>query len=384
MHWLAMVGLTVWLSTAPQSTVTAATVMEQAQHTLGLIYDMQFTEALQAAQGLVEVAPQHPIGYFYRAATYWQWRLILYDTTRRSVFLEHFLEASQRAVQAAEGLLATQETEASFYLGATYGMQARTYFVERDYLKALRTARQAAHYLQRCVNGDSPWYDAYAGLGTYHYVLARVPWVWRLIVQQIVGIKGDRARGLQELERARTHGRLSVPEAASLLAKIYGLPDERQYQQAYALLEPLVQRYPHNFDYRYRLALLCQSLGLWERALQLYQSLITDLTRGAPYYDRQWLPLLQYRVAETHILQGHHAIAAPLLEKLLLEQDAVLLPWVKLRLGNVYDLRRQRQAAQMWYNEVEQEPVARELAARYDRRPFVAGPGTLKPPEYTI
>lgn len=384
MHWLAIVGLTVWLSIASHSTATAATMMEQAQHTLELIYDMQFAEALQATQGLVEAAPQHPIGYFYRAATYWQWRLILYDETRRRAFLEHFLDASRRAVQAAEHLLATEETEASFYLGATYGMQARTYFVEHDYVKALRTAKQAAHYLQRCVQGDAPWDDAYAGLGTYHYVLARVPWVWRLLVQQIIGIKGDRAQGLRELERARTHGQLAMPEAASLLAKIYGLPDERRYQQAHDLLEPLVQRYPHNVDYRYRLALVCQSLGLWERALQLYQGLIADLHQDTHHYDRQWLPLLQYRTAETYILQGQHALAAELLEKLLLEQDAVLIPWVKLRLGNVYDLRHERQAARMWYNEVDGEPVAKELAAGYARTPFAAGVGTLKPPEYTI
>src|SRR5262249_13433551 len=164
-----------------------------------------------------------------------------------------------------------QAAEAAFYLGAVYGMQARMLFVEQQYVKALLAAKQGVTYLQQCVARAPDWYDAYAGLGTYQYVLSRVPGVWRGIVQRLIGIAGDRDQGLQALEQAHKAGRLAVSEAGSLLAKIYVLPGEEQYDKAHVLLEDLVQRYPHNSDYRYRLALVCAQLGLWERARQIMQ-----------------------------------------------------------------------------------------------------------------
>src|SRR5262249_43046134 len=61
------------------------------------------------------------------------------------------------------------------------------------------------------------------------------------------------------------------------------LPGEEQYDKAYVLLENLVQRYPHNSDYRYRMALVCAQLGLWERARQVSQHLIAEITQGKSY-----------------------------------------------------------------------------------------------------
>src|SRR5215510_438006 len=265
--------LTLLFGLMPQSGVVMHTaILEPTQRTLDLIYNMEFDEALHAAQNLIDLAPAHPAGYFYRAATYWQWRLITHDPHQRAMLLTQFQESTQRARDLAKHLPDAQATEAAFYLGAVYGMQARMHFVEQQYIRALLAAKQGSTYLQQCVARTPDWYDAYAGLGTYQYVLSRVPGVWRGIVQRLIGIAGDRDKGLQALERARTRGRLSVPEAVSLLAKIYTLPDEQQYDKAYSLLEYLVQRYPNNLDYRYRLAVICTALGLWERAHQVNHS----------------------------------------------------------------------------------------------------------------
>ncbi len=303
----------ILLGITPQSGVVAHTVLlEPAQHTLDLIYNMEFDKALRAAQRLIDLAPTHPAGYFYRAATYWQWRLMTPDPHQRATLLTQFQQATLHARELAEQLPATQAAEAAFYLGAIYGMQARMHFVEQQYIRALLAAKQGSTYLQQCVVQAPDWYDAYAGLGTYQYVLSRVPGVWRGLVQQLIGIAGDREKGLQALEQARTAGRLSVPEAGSLLAKIYVLPGEEQYDKAYVLLEQLVQRYPNNSDYRYRLALVCAQLGLWERARQVSQSLIADVEQGKPYHPQEWLPLFHYRLAETYVFQRQpHAAAMP-------------------------------------------------------------------------
>jgi len=346
---------------------------------------MEFDEALRAAQRLIDLAPAHPAGYFYRAVTYWQWRLITHDPHQRAMLLAQFQESTQRARDLAEHLPEAQAAEAAFYLGAVYGMQARMHFVEQQYIRALLAAKQGSTYLQQCVARAPDWYDAYAGLGTYQYVLSRVPGVWRGIVQQLIGIAGDRDKGLQALEQARTAGRLSVPEAGSLLAKIYVLPGEEQYDKAYVLLENLVQRYPHNSDYRYRLALVCAQLGLWERARQVSQHLIAEITQGKSYAPQEWLPLLHYRLAETYVLQRQPQAAAGLLRALQMQElTPTLRAWVELRLGNVHDLQGERQAAQAWYQGVQGDEQAEARAHTYLATPFVPVQIDLKPLEQAV
>jgi len=382
---LALLLITL-LGMVPQSGVTTPTaLLEPAQRTLDLIYNMQFDEALHAAQGLIELAPAHPVGYFCRAAVYWQWRLIARDTQQRAMLLRQFQEATQRTRAVAAQLSAAQATEAAFYLGAVYGMQARMHVAEKQYIRALLAAKQGSGYLQQCVTRAPDWYDAYAGLGTYSYMLSRVPAFWRGVVQRLIGITGDRDKGLHDLEQARLHGHLSVPEAASLLATIYTLPAEKQYDKAYVLLEHLVQRYPNNIDYRYRLAIVCAYLGRWEQARQVNRSLVVDIAHHKPYYARQWLPLLHYRVAETYVLQRQQLPDAVQTLRALQTQDLspALRAWVELRLGNVHDLRGERQAAQAWYKGVQGDAVAAALAHSYMTTPFTPAQMALKPLEQT-
>jgi tetratricopeptide (TPR) repeat protein len=378
--------LTTLLGLVPQHRVVLhAAMLEQEQRTLDLIYNMEFDAALHAAQRLIDLAPTHPAGYFYRAATYWQRRLITHDPHQRAILLSQFQESTQRARTMAEHLPEAQAAEAAFYLGAVYGMQARLHFAEQQYLRALLAAKQGSAYLQQCVARAPDWYDAYAGLGTYQYVLSRVPGVWRSIVQQLIGIPGDRDKGLQALELARTAGRLSVSEAGSLLAKIYVLPGEEQYDKAYVILENLVQRYPHNSDYRYRLALVCAHLGLWECARQVSQQLIDDIAQGKPYAPQQWRPLLHYRLAETYVFQRQPQVAAEILRALRTQElSPALRAWVELRLGTVHDLQGERQAAQAWYQGVHGDAQAEARAHAYMAMPFMPAQIDLKPLEQAV
>src|SRR5207249_3721846 len=115
----------------------------------------------------------------------------------------------------------------------------------------------------------------------------------------------------------------------SLLAKIYVLPGEEQYDKAYVILENLVQRYPNNSDYRYRLALVCAHLEMWERARQVSQQLIGDIAQGKPYAPQQWRSLLHYRLAETYVFQRQPQAAAEILRSLRTQElSPALRAWV--------------------------------------------------------
>lgn len=379
----ALGGLLLSVLSTPLPQVGVAvpsSLLRQAHRSLDLIYNMEFDAALQATQRVITGAPEHPAGYFYQAAAYWLWQLTTPDKVQRQALRRRFDTATHHTIRVAEQLSRDQAAEAAFYLGAAYGMQARMYAMNKHYFKALRAAKTGGAYLQQCVDIDPTWYDAYYGLGLYHYYLARVPAVLRGVVQLLIGMHGDRTKGLQELERARSHGVLAAPAAASALARIYVLPFEKQYQRAYSLLQALTQRYPNNFDYRFRFMYASALTKRWEQARQVSRALEAEVRRGKPYYSRQWLPLLHYRTAETYVLQGEHAAALPLLRGLETQEvGADLHAWVVLRLGNVYDLRGERETAQAYYERVAGDDKAHELAAQYLRRPFPSGAMNVKP-----
>lgn len=377
--------LSLLLLAAPlrSAAVTHAELLEPLQRTIDFVYNMEFDAAVQGAQALIQQAPTHPAGFFALAAAYWQQRLVTTAAQPRQAMLERFQDAIQQTRNAAEKLSTSQAAEASFYLGAAYGMQARMHFVEKQYVRALLAAKQGSTALQQCVTHAPEWYDAYAGLGTYHYVLSRVPSLWRGMVQQLIGLPGNREQGLQALEQARAHGQLAVPEATLLLAKIYLLPDEMQLERAANLLAILSQRYPKNVDYRYRLLLAYAGLGHWDAVQSVIRGMQTTLEQSPASSGRAWLPLLQYRQAEAALFQ--HDLPQALSMLTTLRGQALELPlqaWVELRLGNVYDVRRERQAARAWYTGVSGDPEAERLARAYLMSPFTRTPVVVKPLEH--
>lgn len=347
---------------------------------------MEFDAALQAAQIVIDMAPDSPAGYYYRAAIHWQWRLVARDPQQRAALLQRLQEDMRRTLDVAQKLPAARAAEAAFYLGAAYGTQARVSVVEKQYFKALGAAKKGGAYLQRCVELDPTWHDAYLGLGVYHYFLARVPGFVRGLAQWLVGLEGNRDRGLQELEHSYTHGLLTRPEAASVLARIYASSAEKQYEKARQLLAALAQQYPQNIDYRYRLLLVLAQQEDWPQAVYTGRALETDLAQGKLAYAFQWLPLIRYRLAEMYVLQGEADTAWPILHTLqVAPYDATLHPWVYVRLGNVADLRGNHDAAREFYQRVTEPDDARELAAQYSTSPFGRGSrAPLKPPEKMI
>jgi len=141
-----------------------------------------------------------------------------------------------------------------------------------------------------------------------------------------------------------------------------------------------VQRYPNNFDYRFRLLFVSVRLGHWKQARQISRAMITDIEQGKPYYTRQWLPLLRYRLAETYVLQGNHDAARPLLRSLQSQDlDETLHAWITLRLGNMHDLQGDHQTARAFYKRVAGDTRAQQLAEQYLDTPFNPSQIEVKP-----
>ena len=148
-----------------------------------------------------------------------------------------------------------------------------------QYLSAARDGKRIHDALQLAISLDPSLGDAYFGLGLYHYYAAIAPRAARILSMLMFLPGGDRARGLKEMEQARSKGMLLRGEADYQLHLIY-LWYERQPTTALQLVEGLRARYPHNPVFYLRLAeVQSDYVRNHQAALQTYRAML-DAARG--------------------------------------------------------------------------------------------------------
>ncbi len=98
--------------------------------------------------------------------------------------------------------------------------------------------------MNRTVEIDSTYYDAYFGLGVYHYYADVMPKLVKT-ASRLIGVEGDRRQGLYELKLAAEKGSYARAEAAYFLGKIYAYMEE-DHQKAHECFRFLSTQYPEN------------------------------------------------------------------------------------------------------------------------------------------
>jgi tetratricopeptide (TPR) repeat protein len=154
--------------------------------------------------------------------------------------------AEARALTTAE----PQRAEAWFYLGAAYGVRGQLRVLRERRLSAARDGKVIKESLERALALDPSMDDAAFGIGLYRYYAAVAPAVLRMMRWLFLLPGGNRAEGLQQLERASQHGLLVRGEALYQTLIIY-LWYEHKTQEALQLLRELQARYPHNLHFRH-------------------------------------------------------------------------------------------------------------------------------------
>lgn len=236
-----------------------------------LVYDMKYKEANAIFDEIIRREPKNGYGYFLKSVSYF-W--LFQDNTQDENIVEKYKEISFKAVDVAEEMLDKNENDidAMFYLGGTYGNLGRYYAIDRSWLKAYWYGKKGKNYLKDVVEKDSKYYDAYLGLGIYHYYADVLPKVIK-IFSFILGIEGDKELGLKELQFTISKSKNTKTEAMIFLGTIY-INHEKDYEKALPLFKELFDKYPDN-------TIAGMSLGkcYWEKgnhnlAINIYRLMI--------------------------------------------------------------------------------------------------------------
>lgn len=215
---------------------------------LRALYNFDVEGANQKFDEAIALEPRHPRSYLSRAmAPLWK-----SFVTRSQSDYEEAVRRIDATIDVAQNYLDEineHDADVLTCLGTAYGYRAYAHTVNKSFLKAAWDAKKSYDYLSDAVNADPHFYDAYLGLGLYHFAVAMVPKPLQWLIG-ILGVDGDRDLGIREIELAARKGIYNSAEAKYFLVQFYPWY-KGDFEASEKLIDELLRAYPRNTVFLY-------------------------------------------------------------------------------------------------------------------------------------
>ena len=192
-------------------------------------YREEFTLAESLFNMVITEMPEHPAGYFLKAALY---ELMFFDLGYDSLKKE--FERCARKAEEKGKLYTVKHPEdpwGYFFTGAVYTIQVFLKAYTGDYFSMITKVGPALNNLTKAIEIDSTVYDAYLGLGGYDYFKGMLPFMG-----------SERKKGIKKIRITIERGKYMRYLATIGLANLY--IREKNLVEARNVLEPLLKKFP--------------------------------------------------------------------------------------------------------------------------------------------
>jgi tetratricopeptide (TPR) repeat protein len=335
----------VFLSSSAVASEPEAYVLEGITH----MYNVEFDQAAASFDKAIEADPDDPIGYFFRANVHlWSY---LFD--RRPEQLQYYMNSSDQAIRVAEKRLSSNgdDSEAALILGMTHGYRSIAHAREENFMAAALSAKTCYEQLNDLVRSDRKQYDAYLGLGLFHFFFGAVPKAAQFVAG-MSGIKGDAMLGIREIEAAAAKGKYFKQDAQLVLA-LLSIYYEQDHKGGLKILSSMADKYPRNVALLYAIGSAYLDLGDPGRAVTYYNRVIKQAND-----DFLNFTTMSYgRIGIAYFRQNDFARAKPYLQKFIkYSPDRTLRSYAWYLLGICYEMGGNRTNAVKSYNRVVESP----------------------------
>jgi tetratricopeptide (TPR) repeat protein len=187
-----------------------------------------------------------------------------------------FGDLIKQALTASQARLAKdpKDARALYYQASAVGLRAAyNTSVKRSFRKAIGDANDSIKLHKQVLVLDPTYTDSYLSIGLYDYVIGSLPWGWRVLVR-VVGLKGSKKRGIENLEKVVQTGKLTPDDARVVLVGIYNR--EGQPERSLELLSDLGKRYPRNYLFRIEQGAMLFNLNRREEGDKVFSELVSD------------------------------------------------------------------------------------------------------------
>jgi tetratricopeptide (TPR) repeat protein len=244
------------------------------------IYGGDPDAAMAIAHALEQAQPDRLLGYLLEGEARWWKRYCAACEIKYGIFEaskrgrdpedEVFLALTDKVIQLAQ-LHTAQSDSAEMHVSAGIGwaLKVRVYGLRGENRSAARAGVNARAEMLRALQLDPEMTDATAALGVYNYYVDTLSPIVRLL-RIFMGIPGgNKEEGIKQMELGMNQGVYLAVDSRFILARSLRTYDQK-YEQALAIAEPLVTRYPQNPIFQLLLGNLNAELGRREKASEYF------------------------------------------------------------------------------------------------------------------
>ena len=267
--------LALWVFPVPVLTAAVGDDFDpRIDQGLEILYQGQYQEAIDTFDAFINRHPQNPAGYFFKAGAY-QLRSMAYETNAWDAIQGALLDSS---LELANKAVATDRRDpwAFFIRGGTYAYRAAIKVRSKDYFSALSNGLSAVSDLNKAAALDPQLYDAYMGIGSFHYFRTKAT----SVLKWLPFIGDNRERGIAEIKLAVEKGRYSKVMAQNGLAWIY--VDYEKYPLALEQARQLETSYPQNHVFFWIAPEVYWRTKQWDKGSAGYARLLKLLDQSQP------------------------------------------------------------------------------------------------------
>ena len=259
-------------------------------------FHQNYDKAEKIIRAYIDKHPEGPEGYFFLAATYFEYMNAFRDDSKASLFKKY----AKLCTKKAKKLIRKDKNNAAgyFYLGGIAGYKGLFKAREQKLISAFRQAVISKRNLEKALALDPELYDSYFGLGTLYYFASKkhmeegglVGWI---IKKFITKDRDMRIEAIKMINKAINHGRMTSQLAYSTLMWIK--MSEKDYTAAYDMATEVMKNYPEDMHGYWVQARIEMINGNCEDATQNF-NMIVELI------ENKSLPLSNFDDVQTGLL----------------------------------------------------------------------------------
>lgn len=346
---------------------------------IDFVYNLEFDKAQNEFSYLASTYPSHPAGKFFLAMIDWWKILINIDDESHD---EEFIKKLDPVIDLCDSLLDVNDNDviALFFKGGSLGFRGRLRANRGSWIKAANDGRLALPIVQRAYKIAPDNFDILLGIGIYNYYAFAIPERYPIVKPAMIFFpKGDKVKGIQQLQEASQKSEYAAVEASYFLLQLYYVY-EHQYEKSLELAVSLHKRFPGNVLFHRYAGRSYIVTGKWEEALVEFNEILRRCDASYTGYSEQTRREAKYFLGLYYMEKKKYEDALQcfyqcdeLSRKLDKKDYSGFMTMANLKVGMIYDLQQKRSYAVQQYHKVQQLKKfedSYEQAERYLKTPY--------------
>lgn len=343
------------------------------------IYNIKFDQAQKTFSKIIRDFPSQPAGYFFDAMILW-WKILL-DLENENLD-DQFIDKLDFVIEFCDKILNKNpnHSDAIFFKGGSLGFRGRLYAIRESWFNAALDGKDALPLVNKAYEVDPNNIDLQLGFGIYNYYADVIPQKYSF-VKPFMSLfpKGDKKKGLEQLNLVSNKGKYAKYEATYFLAMLYYSYEENNWM-AMEYIDKLVNEFPDNPRFERMMGRVWVKQNNYSEASKVFRNVIGKTKLKLPGYDNKALREAYYYLAmdykkkiHTDSSRVYFEMCEDISRKLDKDEETGFLINSSLYLGNIYDEMGLRNLAVQKYKEVldyREYNQSHTLAEKYLKNPF--------------